>query len=159
MPRSMLLTEAMTLPFTKPNSPAASTTNCLRNRSSSTASPTTTAATSIHSEAATFSRSRAVTIRLVTLAVSTSPADRTSTACASPTTATPTSIVDAVGGSSIFNPAPGVSLNFVGRLRIRQRTQSAGPAADQAGQQGGPLRRHPDLGKPHLPLRRGGEQD
>ena len=38
-------------------------------------------------------------------------------------------IVDAVGGTSIFNPAPGVSLNFDGGIRIRQRLQPAGAAA------------------------------
>ena len=68
-------------------------------------------------------------------------------------------IVDAVAGSNIFDPAPGVSLNFTGGSGFASGPNSAGSATDQAGQQRGPLRWHPDLGKPHLPLRRGGEQD
>ena len=58
------------------------------------------------------------------------------------------SIVDAVGGSSIFDPAPGVSLNFVGGSGFASGSQSAGATADQTGQHTGPLRWHQDLGKP-----------
>ena len=103
--------------------------------------------------------SRVATIHSGTPSDLTSPADRMFTAFASPTTATPTTLTDAVGGTQHFRSRPGTQSEFHGRLRIRQRAQSAGAAADQAGQHTGPLRRHQSLGKPYPALRRGGEQD
>ena len=100
-----------------------------------------------------------MTIHTGMLAASTLPADRIVHSLRFAYNRYTNKIVDAVAGSNIFNPAPGVSLNFTGGSGFASGPNSAGPAADQAGQQTGPLRRHPDLGKPHLPLRRGGEQD
>ena len=144
---STCLTEATALLSTRPKLRPAWITNFLPNRSCSTGSLTTMAVTSIRSAAATSSRSRARMTPIgnaVGFDFTRGPYlhslrfayDRYSN-----------KIVDAVAGSSIFNPAPGLSLNFTGGSGFASGHQSPSAAADQAGQQTGSLRRHSEPGE------------
>ena len=58
-------------------------------------------------------------------------------------------IEDAVAGTSIFNPAPGISLNFTGGSGFASGPNSAGAAGDDASQPPGPLRCAPGPGRAH----------
>ena len=88
-----------------------------------------------------------MTIRSGMLSASISPADRIVHSLRFAYNRYTNKIVDAVGGSGIFNPAPGVSLNFTGGSGFASGPNPQAPQQTKQDNKAGSLRRHPDAGE------------